>query len=132
VAFAFLNNTGFTATNLSDTARDRASIITPAIDLAQRKADTLTQSRQAECLKRGPLCRDLEVREQDALTVLKSERDKIASDANPQAAKTAALIKWASFGLLAPSVDDIANLFLLLFALLPLCGGLIRMIARRR
>src|SRR5262249_17382906 len=60
VAFAFLNNTGFTSINLSDTARNRASITTPSVDLAQRKADTLTKSREAECNKRGPLCRKLE------------------------------------------------------------------------
>jgi len=61
-----------------------------------------------------------------------SIRDKLTADANPQSAKTASLIRWATFGYLSPSVDDIANLFLLLFASLPLSGGLIRMIARRR
>src|SRR5262249_29629856 len=115
-----------------DTEQARAQRTTPSVDLAQRKADTLTKSREAECAKRGPLCRELETKEQTALAELKTERDKVASDANPQSAKTANLIRWATFGHVQPSIDDIKNLFLLLFASLPLSGGLIRMIARRR
>jgi hypothetical protein len=54
--------------------------------LAQRRLDTVTSSRQAECTKRGPLCRKLEAEEQDAIASLEQTRVDVKAEADPQAA----------------------------------------------
>ena len=138
VTFAFLNNTGFTTTNLSDTANARAERSTPALDEAKRNLDDAKRARDTACTGRdgkpavGPVCAQTNNTVDERQRRVDGIRDRITADANPQSAKTASLIRWATFGHLSPSVDDIANLFLLLFAALPLSGGLIRMVAGRR
>jgi len=67
---ATLASAGFASLNISDTAAARAAIVsnaaasttrrTEAIETARAAAQAATAARQAECKKRGPLCRDLE------------------------------------------------------------------------
>jgi hypothetical protein len=128
-AYSLLASSGFAAMNLADTTTLRAAQITPAVELAQRKADTLTASRADECKRRGDRCRALETEEQKALDDLKAERAKVAEDANPQATKTAALITWFAPG--SVSADDITKVWLLLMTLVPHLGGVLLMVARR-
>ena len=130
--FAFLNTSGFTAVNFSDTARARAERITPAITAAKAALDNAIADKNAECIKVGSICRQRIDTVNERQKKFDKARDDVAAEANPQAAKTAKLVAWSTRSHLSPSVEDIEMLTLLLFALLPLCGGLIRMIARRR
>src|ERR1700719_1321520 len=66
-AFALIASVGFAALNIADTTSARAGRTTPEVTLAQRAADVAAASRQAECAKRGPLCRDREADERRAL-----------------------------------------------------------------
>jgi hypothetical protein len=59
--------------------------VTPAVELAQRTADTLTRSREDECRKRGDRCRDLEAQERKALADLAAARGEVRAMADPQA-----------------------------------------------
>jgi hypothetical protein len=61
---------GFAVTNLNAGVDARAERSTAEIVLAQRRLDTVTKSRAAECAKRGPLCRKLEAEEQAAISSL--------------------------------------------------------------
>jgi hypothetical protein len=54
--------------------------------LAQRRLDTVTKSRAAECARRGPLCRKLEADEQDAIAALERLAADVKAEADPQAA----------------------------------------------
>lgn len=64
---------GFVASNITDTAADH---VNAEVALAERRADTLSASREAECRKRGPLCRDLEAAERAALAALATARER--------------------------------------------------------
>ena len=77
---------GFAVTNLNAGVEARAERSTAEIVLAQRRLDTVTKSRAAECAKRGPFCRKLEAEERDALAALEQARVDVKADADPQAA----------------------------------------------
>jgi hypothetical protein len=76
---------GFAVTNLNAGVEARAERQTAEIVLAQRRLDTVTSSRAAECAKRGPKCRDLEAQERDAIAALERARADVKLDADPQA-----------------------------------------------
>src|SRR5262249_28658514 len=76
---------GFAVTNLAAGTEARAERSTAEIVLAQRRLDTVTKSRAAECAKRGPLCRKLEAEEQDAIAMLGRARSDLRQDAAPRA-----------------------------------------------
>jgi hypothetical protein len=59
---------GFAVTNLNAGTEARAERSTADTMLAQRRLDTVSKSRAAECAKRGPRCRALEDDEKVALT----------------------------------------------------------------
>jgi hypothetical protein len=77
---------GFAVTNLSAGVEARAERQTAEIVLAQRRLDTVTTSRLAECTKRGSLCRSLEAQEQVAIAELGRLQADVKADADPQAA----------------------------------------------
>jgi hypothetical protein len=131
-AFALTNSLGFASQNLTETTTARAERVTPAIVDAQRKLDTLSASRNQECIKRGDRCRQLEKDEQTAIESLKVERDKVSSTSDPQITSAAKLVAWVSLDRFHPSADDFAMLRLLLLTLLPQLGGLVLMVATKR
>jgi hypothetical protein len=125
--FAITNSLGFASSNLTEATTVRAERITPAILDAQRRLDTLTASRNAECLKRGDRCRQLEKDEQTAIESLRDARHEVSALADPQIASAAKLVAWVSLNRFHPSADDFAMLRLLLLTLLPQLGGLVLM-----
>jgi hypothetical protein len=86
LAVVFFAAGGFAVTNLNAGVDARAERSTVEIVLAQRRLDTVTKSRAAECVKRGPLCRKLEAEEQAAIASLEQARVDVRQDADPQAA----------------------------------------------
>jgi hypothetical protein len=86
LAVVFLAAGGFAITNLNSGIEARAERQTSEVVLAQRKLDTLTKAREAECKRRGPECRRLEREEQDAIAALGAARAGVRADADPQAA----------------------------------------------
>jgi len=77
---------GFAVTNLNAGVGARAERFTVETTLAQRRLDTITKSRLAECARRGERCRKLEADEQDAITALGNTQASLRADADPQAA----------------------------------------------
>ncbi len=130
-AFALTNSLGFASINLHDIATARAERITPALSDAQRRLDTLTASRAAECLKRGDRCRQLEKDEQTALESLREARERVSDSSDPQVTSASKLVSWLSLGRYNPTGDDFAMLRLLLLTLLPQLGGLVLMLSQK-
>jgi hypothetical protein len=85
LAVVFFASSGFVLNTISTGLEVRGDRITPAVELAQRTADTLAKSRQAECAQRGPRCRDLEAQERKALADLAAARADVRAQADPQA-----------------------------------------------
>jgi hypothetical protein len=87
VAFTvvFFAASGFVLNTISTGIEARGDRVTPAVELAQRTADTLARSRADECRKRGERCRDLEVQERKALADLAAVRAEVRTHADPQA-----------------------------------------------
>jgi hypothetical protein len=81
----FFASSGFVLNTISTGVELRSDRITPAVELAQRTADTLTKSRAAECGQRGPRCRALEAQERQALADLAAARADVRAQADPQA-----------------------------------------------
>jgi hypothetical protein len=77
---------GFAITNINSGMEARAERQTGEVQLAQRRLDTLSQSRDVECRKRGLECRRLEREEQDAIASLDKARAEVKASAEPQAA----------------------------------------------
>jgi hypothetical protein len=86
LAVVFFAAGGFAVTNLNAGVDARAERSTAEIVLAQRRLDTVTTSRAAECAKRGERCRKLEAEERDAIAALERLQANVKSDADPQAA----------------------------------------------
>jgi Flp pilus assembly protein TadB len=86
LAVVFLAAGGFAITNLNSGIEARAERQTSEVVLAQRKLDTLTKAREAECKRRGPECRRLEREEQDAIAALGNAQITVRAEAAPQAA----------------------------------------------
>jgi hypothetical protein len=76
---------GFAVTNLNAGVEARAERSTTETTLAQRRLDTITKSRLAECGRRGDRCRKLEAEEQDAIAALGSAQASVRAEADPQA-----------------------------------------------
>lgn len=137
-AMATLASLGFAELHIGDTAAGRQSVITTStslvtqrqdrIDAARLAATATTKAREAECGKRGPLCRDREADERAALATLNSAVaapvPTVAPIAgtDPQVTAALRLTTWAGLALHA---DDIVNLRLALMALLPNLAGLL-------
>jgi hypothetical protein len=81
----FFASSGFVLNTISTGVELRSDRITPAVELAQRTADTLAKSRAAECGQRGPRCRALEAQERQALADLAAARAEVRAQADPQA-----------------------------------------------
>jgi hypothetical protein len=81
----FFASSGFVLNTISTGVELRSDRITPAVELAQRTADTLTKSRADECRKRGDRCRTLETEERKALADLAAARADVRAQADPQA-----------------------------------------------
>jgi hypothetical protein len=81
----FFAASGFVLTNVSAGTELRGDRMTPAVELAQRTADTLAKSRADECRKRGDRCRALEEQERKALSDLATARAEVRAMADPQA-----------------------------------------------
>jgi len=77
---------GFAVTNLNAGVEARAERSTAETTLAQRRLDTVTKSRLAECARRGDRCRKLEAEEQDAIAALGQAQASVRVEADPQAA----------------------------------------------
>jgi hypothetical protein len=104
---------GFAVTNLNAGVEARAERSTAEIVLAQRRLDTVTKSRAAECAKRGPLCRKLEADEQAAIASLEQARVDVKAEADPQA--TALGISSARLGVVQAGALVVLCLFSGLF-----------------
>jgi hypothetical protein len=124
LAWALIASCGFVSVNVAEAQSNRSS---PAVDLARRIADTATISRQAECIKRGVLCREREADERKALADLAQARADVVVD--PQTTNTSKLIAWLTPW--SPRADDVALARLALLTVLPQIGGLVLMVARR-
>jgi hypothetical protein len=143
--FALLASNGFASFNIADVTKQRAQQETQEMrDLRRQIADYsktidgLNKSIDAECVRRGPKCADLESQRatvttnRDAATAaLNSAWQAVSAGADPQVVSAAKLIAWASARLIKPSTEDVAMLRLLLLTLLPQMGGLVLMVARR-
>jgi hypothetical protein len=81
----FFAASGFVLNTISTGVEVRGDRITPAVQLAERTADTLTKSRADECRRRGDRCRDLEAQERKALADLAAVRSDVRAHADPQA-----------------------------------------------
>jgi hypothetical protein len=77
---------GFAVTNLNAGIEVRTERTTTETSLAQRRLDTITKSRLAECAKRGDRCRRLEAEEQGAIAALGNAQASVKAEADPQAA----------------------------------------------
>ena len=81
----FFAASGFVLSTISTGVETRGDRATPAVELAQRIADTLARSRADECHRRGERCRDLEAQERKALADLAAARAEVRAHADPQA-----------------------------------------------
>ena len=81
----FFASSGFVLNTISTGVENRGDRGTPAVELAQRVADTLARSRADECRRRGERRRDLEAQERKALSDLVAARAEIHAHADPQA-----------------------------------------------
>jgi hypothetical protein len=137
-ALAVLMTIGFTERHLGDTAATREAIVTgsvsavdrhrASVEAAQSAAAVATRQREAECTRRGPLCREREADERAALAGLRSAlaaplpAPASIGVADPQAVAAQRLAAWAGFSV---AHSDVVNLRLALLVLLPNIGGLI-------
>jgi hypothetical protein len=132
--FALFNSLGFASVNLDDTATARAERISPAIEDAKRKLDTVTASRKLACgddKKIGTRCFALRKDETRAMEALSAARAKQAEHADPQTAMAQKLIAWISRGYLQPTADDLALIRLLMLTVISQTGGLLWAVAVR-
>jgi hypothetical protein len=137
-SMATLASVGFASLHISDTAAARAAIVstatetssqrTAAIETAKAAADAATKARAAECLKRGPKCREMEHLEQARLSEIQAAiaaplpTVATIADANPQVTGAVRLATWAGINLTAV---DVGNVRLALIGLLPNLSGLV-------
>ena len=139
-SLAALATLGFVELNTADTAAERQAIVASAtagadqrnagIAAAQLAVASATKTKEAECLRRGPLCRDREADERAAMAALNtaiavpmSPAPTIAAP-DPQVTAVVRLTTWVGLKL---SADDVMNLRLVLLAMLPNISGLVLM-----
>jgi hypothetical protein len=139
-SLATLASLGFVELHTADTAAGRAAIVTTAtltadqrtaaITAAQLALATATRQREAECQRRGPLCRDREADERTALATLNTAiatpvpAAATIATADPQVTAVRRLTTWAGLNLTAV---DVVNLRLVLMAMLLNIAGLVLM-----
>jgi hypothetical protein len=137
---AVLATLGFVELHTADTAAARgATVATSAalgdhraagITTAQLALATATKQREAECQRRGTLCREREADERTALATLNAAIAApvppvpTIATADPQVTAALRLTTWAGLRLAA---DDVVNLRLVLMAMLPNIAGLVLM-----
>jgi hypothetical protein len=137
-ALAVLATLGFVERHVGDSAAGRAAIVTTAtvtadqhkrtIDAAQMAAATATAQRQAECVKRGPLCREREADERVALSGLRSALAvplptvSAIGTSDPQSVGAQRLASWVG---LSVTTADVVNMRLALLTLIPNIAGLV-------
>jgi hypothetical protein len=131
-ALAVLATLGFVERHVGDSAAQRGAIVSTAdqhraaIEAAQLAVSTATRQREAECKRRGPLCREREADERAALSALRSALAVPAvaavGVADPQVAGATRLASWAG---LRVTGDDVTNLRLALLMLVPNLAGLV-------
>jgi hypothetical protein len=137
-SMATLASVGFASLHIADTAAARAAVVTTAsaanerrtaaVQAAQAAVDAAGKARLAECLKRGPRCRDLEHAEQIRMTEVQAAiampvpTVPTISDADPQVTGAVRLAQWVGLKLTA---IDVGNLRLALLGLLPNLAGLV-------
>jgi hypothetical protein len=126
--FAVSGSIGFSALNIGDVTAVRAARTSPAIELAQRRLDVATAQVATECKRVGPLCRERQAEERQALADLAGARSMVARASDPQVAQASALVAWMTP--LRPSENDFAMVRLALLTLLPQLGGLVLMVSR--
>lgn len=135
---AVLATIGFVERHIGDTAAGREAVIASAtaasdrhrttIEAAQIAAKAAMQQREAECRRRGPLCRDREADERAALAALRSAlaaplpAPAAIGVADPQVTGAQRLAAWAGFSV---TTADIVNLRLSLLVLVPNIAGLV-------
>jgi hypothetical protein len=127
--FALTASAGFAALNIADVTAARAARSSPAIELARLKVDAAKAAVAAECKQVGPLCRQRQVEERQALNELGGAQAAVAVAADPQTTKSAQLVAWVSPW--RPTDTDVGMLRLALLTLLPQLGGLVLLVARR-
>jgi hypothetical protein len=137
-ALAIFASLGFVERNVSDTAAGRRAVVTAAvvtndqrtsaIEAARVAANAATRAKDAECVRRGPMCRDREADERAALATLTSAiavpitaAPAIGSE-DPQVTASVRLAKWAG---LAVGSDDVSNVRLILMIAIPNLAGLV-------
>jgi hypothetical protein len=127
-AAVLMANLQFASLNLTEAATARAERITPAVSDAQRRVDILSASRDAECVKRGDKCRQLDKDLQIAFDGLREAREKVSETSDPFAATASKLAGWVN---VQPSPEDISLFRLVLFTIIPVFSGVFKMAARR-
>jgi hypothetical protein len=130
LAFAVSGSVGFASLNIADVVAARSSRSSPAVELAQRRLDVATKQTAVECQRIGPLCRQRQGEERQALADLANAQSMMAQTADPQVAATSRLVAWMTPW--RPSADDLGLGRLALLTLLPQLGGLVLMAAGRR
>jgi hypothetical protein len=118
--------------NIADTTMARAGRTAPAVEIAQRGLNDAKATRDRECTKVGPICRQREDAVRDRQTELALAMTKVSAASDPQTDAATKLIRWVSRDWVRPSADDLEMLRLLLFTLIPQIGGIVLMIARLR
>lgn len=137
-AMATLASLGFAELHIGDTAAGRQSVITTSASLATQRQDRIeaarmaataaTRAREAECTRRGPMCRDREGDERAALAALNNAivapipAAAPIAGADPQITAALRIATWVGLRL---NADDVVNLRLALMALLPNVAGLL-------
>jgi hypothetical protein len=135
---AVMASLGFVERNVSDTAAGRAAVVTAAaattdqrtaaIEAARIAANAATEARKAECLTRGPRCREREADERAALGALTSaiaapiQATPALGTADPQITAGVRLATWVHLPIVA---NDLMNLRLLLLVAVPNLAGLV-------
>ncbi len=122
-ALASLASLGFAELHISGTSAGRQAVIATSVAAADQRNATITaaqlaatsaaKAREAECVKRGPLCRDREADERTALAALNAAiaapvpTVATIADADPQVTAALRLATWAGVKL---TRDDVVNL----------------------
>jgi hypothetical protein len=135
---AVLATLGFVERHVGDSAAGRETVVATATsavnqhraatEAAQLAASTATAQRQAECVKRGPLCREREADERAALAALRSALAapvptlSTIGAADPHVVGASRLASWAGFSV---TTADVVNLRLALLVLVPNIAGLV-------
>jgi hypothetical protein len=129
-AFALTAGIGFVGLNIADSTSARAGRITPAVAAAQIALTDAKATRDRECVKVGPICRQREDAVFERQRRLDAAMQSVERRSDPQTGTATQLVAWASFGQVRPTEHDFEMLRVLLLALLPQMGELLLMVSR--